>query len=110
MNYQEAVKEVSKPKNAKENFIVINLSYDFSLVLPHKDGLAFLAALANAEQMDDTYSSNKHILPLERSKLTITQMSYQNYERSKIAALLGISLSSLEIEEERSANPPTENP
>ena len=100
MKYQDAVKAVRAAKQ-KENFMVINLNYDFSLVLPHKDGLAFLAALASAEQMDDTYSSKKEILPLNRSKITTTQMSWQDYERTKVAQLLGISLSDLErLEEE----------
>jgi len=110
MKYLDAVKTVRTTKQ-KENFMVINLSYDFSLVLPHKDGLAIMAALVNAEQMDPTYSSRKHILPLVTTKISATTLSSRDYERYKIAALLDISVSDLErLEEEelqKDKEPPT---
>lgn len=104
MDLKEARKQVQAPKKAKENYMVINLSYDHSLVLPYKDGIAFMATLANAEQLDPTYSSRKQILPLERDKITSTTMSYQEYERCKVAQLLGISVSDLERMEEEELN------
>lgn len=100
MDLNEARKQVQAPKKLKENFMVINLAHDFSIVLPHKDGIAVMAALANAEQMDPTYSSKKHIVPLDANKLTTTFMSRQDYERCKVAALLGLSTSDLERMEE----------
>ena len=111
MDLHEARKQVQAPKKSKENFMVIHLAYDFSIVLPHKDGIAFISAMANAEQMDPSYSSRKQILPLDRTKITASQMSYQEYERCKVAQLLGISYGDLErMEEEelqKDKEPPT---
>lgn len=110
MNYIEAVKEVQSPKKQKENFLQITLSYDFTLILPHKDGLALLAALAHAEQMDNSYSSKKHILPLMRDKIIVSPMPHQDYERCKIAMMLGISISDLERLEEEELNKDSASP
>lgn len=109
MKYQDAVKAVRAAKQ-KENFMVINLNYDFSLVLPHKDGLVFMAALANAEQMDPTYSSKKHILPLIPTKISASPLSHRDYERYKVAALLDISVSDLERMEEEELQKDKEPP
>lgn len=110
MDLNEARKQVQAPKKIKENYIVINLSYDFSVVLPYKDGIAVMAALANAEQMDPSYSSRKEILPLKQTRITSTIMSCQEYERCKVAQLLGISYSDLERMEEEELLKDVEKP
>ena len=91
MDYQEALKKI-QVKKVKENFLLITFSYDLKLVLPYKDGVAFLNALANAEQLHDPYQKQHNIAELDRSKIAISPMSHEEYERYKIAALLNISV------------------
>lgn len=91
MDYKEALKKVQTAK-ARDNFMVIKFGYDNSLVLPHKDGIVFLTALNSAEQLNDPYNKPHTIGELERSKITVSPMSYLEYERYKIAAILNITV------------------
>lgn len=91
MEYLEAVKKVQTTK-PKDNFMVIKLDYETQLILPHKDGVAFMAALASAEQFNTHYSKPHSICELDRDKLTVTTMSCVEYERYKIATLLGVTV------------------
>lgn len=91
MDYNTAVKKI-QVKKVKENFLLITFAYDLKLVLPHKDGIAFINAMANAEQLHDPYQKQHGIFELDRSKITINQMSHEEYERYKIANLLNISV------------------
>ena len=90
MEYNEALKKVQS-KKPKDNFMVVTLSYNCKLLLPYKDGLLFMSALANAEQLGDEYGKPKRILPLERESLSSHLMSADEYETYKIAALLNVS-------------------
>lgn len=90
MDYKEALKQVQSHKQ-KENYLVVKISYDIQIVLPHSDGIALLNSLKNAEQLHTPYNEPHRIKEIERSKLEVTQMSATEYERFKIAALLGIS-------------------
>lgn len=89
MNYAEAVKEL-QTKKAKDNFIVVKIGYEVLLVLPYKDGIAFLDAVKHAEQFDKSYSPTR-IEALERSKIDFSFMPWQEYERYKLAGLLNIT-------------------
>lgn len=91
MDYKEAVKKV-QAKKPKENLLLVTLGYDNKILLPHKDGIALLAALNSAEQFNDPYGKPHSITEMDRSKITIAQMSHEEYERYKIAALLGITV------------------
>lgn len=91
MDYQEALKKVQSTK-AKENFLIIKLGYDNTVVLPHKDGLVLMSSLSAAEQLNDEYNKKHSIGELDRSKITISQMSREEYERYKIATLLNLTL------------------
>ena len=91
MEYKEALKKV-QTKKEKEHFLLINLGYDLKMVLPHKDGVAFINAMSNAEQLNDPYNANHSITPIERGKLEISTMSQDEYEHHKVAALLGITV------------------
>jgi hypothetical protein len=91
MEYKEAIKKVQARK-PKGNFMVIDLAYDFKMVLPHTDGMAFMAAIANAEQLNDPYNANHSITPVERGKVKVSTLSQEEYEHHKIAALLGITV------------------
>jgi hypothetical protein len=91
MDFKEAVKRVNARK-PKGNFLVIKFGYDIKLVLPHVDGMAFISAITNVEQLNEGYNEQHSITPLERHKVEITQMSQEDYEHHKIAALLSITV------------------
>lgn len=90
MEYAEALKKV-QAKKPKENFMVITLGYDNKLVLPHKDGLAFMASLASVEKLSEPYNEPHRITEFDRSAITTHLMSAEEYERFKIAALLNVT-------------------
>jgi len=90
MQYAEALKQVQS-KKIKENFILVEIAYDKKLILPYKEGLAFIGSLANAEQLHDPYSKPKQITGLARDSIKTDILSYEEYERIKIAALLGVT-------------------
>lgn len=91
MDYAAALKKVQAHKQ-RENYMMISLSYDKKLILPFKEGLAFMAALNLAEQFDDPYGKAHRIVPLDRSAITTTILSGVEYEQYKIAALMGVSI------------------
>lgn len=89
MQYAEAVKKV-KAEKPKDNFLVVHI--DAWLVMPHKDGILLIQALANAEKFPRySYSDPKYIEPLELETITSSSLSHQDYESYKVAALLGVS-------------------
>lgn len=91
MDYKQAIKLVQSPKT-KENFMVIKLDYSKRLILPYKDGLAFLSALNNAEKLISEYGSTPRIEAIDREFIESTVMSHEEYERIKIANLLQVTL------------------
>lgn len=91
MDFKEAAKKVQARKS-KENFLVFTFGYNDKIVMPHKDGVALIACMANAEQLYDPYGGKHYIGEMEKTKIQISQMSQEEYERYKIAALLDISL------------------
>lgn len=88
MDYEEAKKLATQPP--KDNYLRIKLSYDMEIVLPYKDGLAFLASLTKAEQLRNNYQEITRIVPLDQYHFTTMIMSADDYRRHKMAALLHI--------------------
>jgi hypothetical protein len=91
MEYIEAVKK-AQTKSNKENFMVIETSYDTKLILPYKDGLALMSALINAEQLHEPYNAQHRISEVRRDAFKSHVMSAKEYERFKIAALLNVTI------------------
>ena len=99
--YPEAVKK-AKTDKVKENFMEIHI--DARMVLPHKDGVLLMQALANAEKLGNTWSSSEPpIGPLHNSSISVSVMSAKRYEQHKIAALMGVSVSDVEQAEQQAA-------
>lgn len=92
MDYAEAKKQILAEK-PKDNYMVFKFDTEYSkrLLLPHKDGAALIALLANAEVLEEGYSKPKRITEIERDMVNTWVMSYQEYQRYKIAALLNIT-------------------
>ncbi len=91
MDYKEALKKIGEKKH-KENFLVIELDYSNKIVLPYKEGIAFMGSLANAENLSDRYGQNKSIGPLGMDSIKTYILSAMEYEQIKIAALLNVTL------------------
>ncbi len=94
MDYKEALKTVQARK-IKENYLVITFGYDKKFILPHKDGITLLAALAQAEQLKDPYKEPHTISGLDRDAYSTTSLSHHEYELYKIASLMRIPIEEL---------------
>lgn len=90
MELTEALKKVRTEK-PKENLMLLDFGYSCKFVLPHKDGVTVLAALANAEALLDEYGSKKRIAACTRDQIRATLFSHQEYEHHKLAALLNLT-------------------
>lgn len=99
MDYKEALKKV-QVKREKEPFLLFQIAYDCKLVLPHKDGITFLNAMSQAEQLFDPYNEQHYIGEVKRDRFQVSPMSREEYERYKIAKLLGLTLSEVREAEE----------
>lgn len=90
MDIKEAAKKVRATK-PKENLMLIRLTYSQRLILPYSQGLAFMAALENAEILEEEYGKNKVIKHMLRDSIEAVVLSRTEYEQIKIANLLGVS-------------------
>lgn len=90
MEYPEALKKVQAKKTRDPNFLVIHYNYDCKIVLPYDDGMNFVKSLEKAEMLRDSYNEQHRIEEIEREQIRFWVMSREEYERYKIAALLGI--------------------
>lgn len=93
-NYQDALKKVQTIK-PKDNYMVIEMYYDNKIILPYKDGLAFMAALVNAEAYTTSYNEPHRIGSFNRDGIKSTIMSGEDYVKTKIAALLNVTMDQL---------------
>ena len=91
MKYQDAVKKIQTNK-PKDNFMVIETSYNNKIILPYKDGVVFLTALNNAETLVESYGDKTRINGFGRDSIVSRIMSYEEYEQIKVANLLNISV------------------
>lgn len=80
----------------QDNFMVINVSYDNKLILSHKDGIAFLSAVARAEKFKDDWGDSPKVLPLDRNYITSSLLSPEEYHQIKMAQMLNVSLKDLQ--------------
>ena len=89
LSYEEAKKLVQAEK-PKENYMILPFGYDTKLIVPYKDGVAIISALANAELYARSYSSPTKILPIEVGTFSPTLLSKDEYQRIKMAMLLQV--------------------
>lgn len=96
MDIKEAKKKVNEKK--KTGYMIVRISHDYgaALVLPHDHGIALLHALGSAERMTESYNRDGKILPLDRETVVTYSISAEEYERVKVAQLLGVKPSELE--------------
>ena len=92
MEYQEALKKIqASKKEVKTPYLMVSFGYDRNYVFPFKEGLAFVSALENAEQVNEAYNKPSSIGELT-SSIQVTPFSQAEYMAYKISNLLQISL------------------
>lgn len=96
MNFAEAQKQV-KAEKQKENMMVIPFDYVHKLVVPYKDGVKIIEALANAEVLKEEYGQPAYFAGVERHHFNPTIMSREEYELIKIGALLKVDYKELKL-------------
>lgn len=108
MDYAEAKKKVLAEKPLENRMVVkIEMPYSRRLVLPHKDGMALLAAMANAEMLNEAYDEQNGIEPLDKDVCRTWVMSSAEYLRNKMAPLLGVKPDELKQYEQPAKPVPT---
>jgi hypothetical protein len=92
--------EENKPKrkisNAEldnvKNYLAIELTYNMSIILPYKEGIAVLAALENAEKVSmPSYGSPNIKFTSERFEIKTEIVTQAFYREQKMKALLGVT-------------------
>lgn len=99
-NFAEAEKQV-KAEKQKENMMVIPFDYGHKLVVPYKDGVKIIEALANAEVLKEEYGQPTYLTGVERHHFNPTIMSREEYELIKIGALLKVDYKELKLQRNR---------
>lgn len=87
--YTKAKEDVAKQK-VKDNFIIMQVSYDQKLVIPYKEGMELISALSKAEVIHLPYTGPHRIKPVEQDTFEFNVMSHVEYEKYKMIALLGL--------------------
>ena len=88
-----ALELVKKPR--QPNFLLIEISYNTKLVLPYEDGMKVIAALKNAELLEDSYGQRAQIHPIGKDAFRTVPMAYEIYEDIKVATLLNVTVEEL---------------
>ena len=92
MDYQQALKQIqASKKEAKPPYLLVSFGYDRNYVFSYKEGLAFLGALEDAEQLEESYSKPSSIGELT-SSIQVRPLTNTEYMSYKISNLLQISL------------------
>lgn len=92
MDYQQALKQIqASKKEAKPPYLMVSFGYDRNYVFSYKEGLAFLAALEGAEQLEETYNKPSNIGELT-SSIQVRPFTQSEYMSYKLSNLLQISL------------------
>lgn len=103
MEYAEA-RKLAQADKPKENYLQVKVDYNTWLVFPYKEGLAFLGALANAQEIKENYSAPPYMGPLQQAdRFAANPLSAKDLERYKIASLLGVSMGDLARAEKQAA-------
>jgi hypothetical protein len=93
MKYEEAKKAVANRK-PRENYMVIkfdSMSSCEEIILPHKAGIALMEALSQAELYTHSWGEKPVIKPLETDYVRAATYSHIEYDRLRMAILLGVS-------------------
>jgi hypothetical protein len=71
------------------SYMTINMGYYFNIVLPYKDGLAFMASLEKAEAIEQYHGQNLKFADKLENVIT-NIVSQKDYREAKMFKLLGV--------------------
>jgi hypothetical protein len=75
-----------------KNYLSIEVAYNFSIILPYKEGIAFLAALENVERVSmPHYGQSRIKFNIERFEIKTEIVSQAFYREQKMNHLLGVT-------------------
>jgi|GEM_PF-6652401 len=92
MEVAEALKQVKAVGKRNSNYLVINLSYNYQILLPYNEGMLFVSSLEKAETLEAPYSRPPVIKGFDMSSIEFRVISEHEYHRHKVAQLMGVSL------------------
>lgn len=92
-NYAKARKDVQARK-PKSNYLLVEVAYNKSYILPYEDGIKLIAALEKAEQLSKEYGIPARIHGI-KEHIECLPFSSMEYERIKLAALLQVDPESI---------------
>jgi hypothetical protein len=96
-----ARKKLKTSSVKQQQYMVLTLFQAERIVLPYDAGLKIIEALEHAEKSHDRWGDVARLIPLERGDLIAGPMPHGEYERIKLAALLGVSTQDLRDAEEQ---------
>jgi hypothetical protein len=87
--YEETLKKVIADNKAnKENFMIVELSYDKKLILPYTDGIQLMTAFQKAELLTEDYGKAPRISGIQNNEVKVSLLSQRFYQFYKISELL----------------------
>jgi len=95
MEVAEALKQVKEVGARNSNYMVINLHYNFMLLLPYNEGMALIASLEKAEILEPAYSGPPTVKGFSMDSIEFRIVSEHEYHRYKVAQLMGVSFDSV---------------
>lgn len=72
------------------NYMVLKLGYNFNIILPYKDGIAFLAAMEKAEAIEKYYNGSGMKMSKNPQQVDSYTVSQKDYRIAKMNLLLGM--------------------
>lgn len=96
MEYEDALKKVKAKKAPANSYLLIEIDYSKSFILPYKAGIAFLESLQNAETLRDQHGAYPKICPIDHDTLEVHYVAEETYQRYKIAQLMQVSYRTVE--------------
>lgn len=94
IRYEDAAKQI-KAEKPKENLMVIPFGYDHKIVVPYKEGVKIIEALASAEVLKEEHGEFPYFTGIGRHHISPTLMSRDEYELIKIASVLQVDYKTL---------------
>ncbi len=90
MEVAEALKKVKAVGKRKSNYMVINLHYNFLLLLPYNEGMTFIGSLEKAETLETAYAGPPTVKGFSMDTVEFRVISEHEYHRYKVAQLMGV--------------------
>lgn len=79
---------MSKPTVSNKIYAVVKVGYEYELVMPYDDAMVLLSSLKFVEKYIDNYGDVTKIGPYSDFKVTVSNLSYEDYIRYKANNLL----------------------